>query len=64
MSFHKRNNIEIGKRRFHHDDIRPFLDIEIDFLEGLDGVGGRHLVALPVACLWRRFGRLAEWAVE
>src|SRR5438034_166366 len=47
-----------------HDDVRPLGQVERDLAQGLVAVGRVHLIAAAVAELRRRFGRVAERAVE
>jgi hypothetical protein len=58
------DDIEVGYRRFHHQNICAFVHIEGRFAQGLAAVGGIHLVAAPVAELGCAIGGISEGSVK
>ena len=62
--FHLRDDVEIGQRRLHHDDVGALGDVDLDLAQRFLDVGRIHLVAAAVAELRRRVGGLAERPVE
>ena len=58
------NDIEIGERGFHHQNICAFLNIQCDFSKCLFGVRCVHLIGASVAKLRRGFSGFAKRPVE
>uniref|UniRef100_A0A1X7ST66 Uncharacterized protein n=1 Tax=Amphimedon queenslandica TaxID=400682 RepID=A0A1X7ST66_AMPQE len=61
---HPGDDIEIGQRRFDHQEIRPFLDIDRRLFEGFSGIGGIHLMATPIAEFRGPLGGVPKRAVK
>ena len=57
-------NVEVGKCRFDHDDVRAFLNVQRHFAECLVGVRCVHLITATVAKFRRRLGGFSERAVK
>lgn len=57
------DDVEIGQGRFDHDDVGPFVEVEVDFLQGFTAVGRIHLIAPAVAEVRCRIGSVAEGTV-
>ena len=58
------DDVQVRKRRFDHDDIRPFLDVEGRLPDRFPGVGRVHLVGFAVSELGGGFGGFAEGTVK
>src|SRR5260370_3397073 len=61
---HGSDDVQIRQGRLDHHHIGALFQIEGDFLQGLAGVGGIHLVAAAIAELGRGLRGFAEGAVK
>ena len=59
-----RDHIEIRHRRLHHNHVRSFFKIELDFAQGFAKVGPVHLIGTPVAEMRRRIRGLAKRPIK
>src|SRR3990167_232481 len=58
------DNIEIGQRRFYHDDISSLFYIQRHLTQRFIGIVRIHLVGGAVSKSWCRLSSLTEWPIE